>query len=196
MTDLPTRRTVLITSVFAAGFFNLDPALAQAPLDPTPECHNGDAATLRQTEGPFFKPSSPERADLIEPGMAGQPIELVGFVLTRACRPVANALVDLWQADDKGDYDNSGFRLRGHVRADAEGRYRFHTIVPGAYEGRTRHFHVKVAPPTGRLLTTQLYFPGEPKNAKDGLFRKELLIRTAKNAGSLAGRFDFVLDMR
>ena len=198
MTDtFPTRRSILTTGALAAsGFFTLDAALAQAPLNPTPECHDGDAATLRQTEGPFFKPSSPERADLIEAGMAGQPIELVGFVLTRACRPVANALVDLWQADAKGDYDNSGFRLRGHVRADAEGRYRFATIVPGAYEGRTRHLHVRVAPPAARLLTTQLYFPGEPKNAKDGLFRKELLIRTAKNAGSLAGRFDFVLDMR
>jgi protocatechuate 3,4-dioxygenase beta subunit len=198
MTDTsPTRRSVLATGALAAsGFLTLDAALAQAPLAPTPECHDGDAATLRQTEGPFFKPSSPERADLIEAGMAGQPIELVGFVLTRACRPVPNALLDLWQADASGDYDNSGFRLRGHVRADADGRYRFGTIVPGAYEGRTRHLHVKVAPPTGRLLTTQLYFPGEPKNAKDGLFRKELLIRTAKNAGSLAGRFDFVLDMR
>ncbi|TMI98750.1 MAG: intradiol ring-cleavage dioxygenase [Alphaproteobacteria bacterium] len=173
-----------------------EPALAQAPLAATPECHDGDTATVRQTEGPFFKPSSPERAELIEPGMAGQPIELVGFVLARACRPVANALVDLWQADANGDYDNSGFRLRGHVRADTEGRYRFRTVVPGAYEGRTRHFHVKVAPPAGRLLTTQLYFPGEPKNARDGLFRKELLIRTAKNEGWLAGRFDFVLDMR
>jgi protocatechuate 3,4-dioxygenase beta subunit len=152
--------------------------------------------TLRQTEGPFFKPSSPERAELIEPGMAGQPIDLVGFVLTRNCKPVPGALVDLWQADHKGEYDNSGFRLRGHQRADAEGRFAFRTIVPGNYEGRTRHFHVKVAPPAGRLLTTQLYFPGEPNNRRDGLFRKELLIRTAKNAGALAGRFDFVLDMR
>jgi len=197
MTDLPTRRRIVAGSALAAsGFLTLGEALAQRPLDPTPECHDGDAATLRQTEGPFFKPSSPERAELIEAGMAGQPIELVGFVLTRNCRPVANALVDLWQADDKGDYDNSGFRLRGHQRADAEGRYRFRTVVPGAYEGRTRHFHVKVAPPAGRLLTTQLYFPGEPGNAKDGLFRRDLLIRTAKNEGWLAGRFDFVLDMR
>jgi protocatechuate 3,4-dioxygenase beta subunit len=197
MTEFLSRRTVLTTSALAAGgFLTLDAALAQAPLNPTPECHDGDAATLRQTEGPFFKPSSPERADLIETGMAGQPIELVGFVLTRACRPVPGALVELWQADDKGEYDNSGFRLRGHQRADAEGRYRFRSIVPGAYETRTRHFHVKVAPPAGRLLTTQLYFPGETKNAKDSLFRRELLMRTAKNEGWLAGRFDFVLDMR
>jgi protocatechuate 3,4-dioxygenase beta subunit len=197
LTDFPTRRNIVTGTVLAAsGFLTLDAARAQAPLNPTPECHDGDAATARQTEGPFFKPSSPECTDLIEPGMAGQPIELVGFVLTRNCKPVANALVDLWQADDKGEYDNSGFRLRGHQRADGEGRYRFRTIVPGAYEIRTRHFHIKVAPPGGRLLTTQLYFPGEPKNAKDSLFRRELLIRTAKNEGWLAGRFDFVLDIR
>ena len=186
----------MVRRLAASSLLTLDVSLAQAPLNPTPECHDGDAPTMRQTEGPYFKPSSPERVELIEPGMGGQPLELVGFVLTRGCKPVANTLVDLWQADDKGDYDNAGFRLRGHVRADAKGRYRFRTIVPGAYEGRTRHLHIKVAPPTGRLLTTQLYFPGEPKNAKDGLFRKELLIRTAKNEGSLAGRFDFVLDVR
>jgi protocatechuate 3,4-dioxygenase beta subunit len=194
--DFPTRRAMLTSGVLAAGgFLALDTSLAQ-PLSPTPECRDADEPTLRQTEGPFFKPSSPERADLIEPGMAGQPIDLVGFVLTRLCKPVPGALVDLWHADAKGEYDNSGFRLRGHVRADADGRYRFRTIVPGVYEGRTRHFHVKVAPPSGRLLTTQLYFPGEQTNRKDGLFRRELLMRTAKNEGSLAGRFDFVLDLR
>lgn len=193
---LPTRRCVMATSAVVVGALLIpDPALAQAPLSPTPECRDNDAPTLRQTEGPFFTPMSPERAELIEPGMAGQPIELVGFVLTRSCKPVAGAVVDLWQADNKGDYDNSGYRLRGHQRADADGRYRFRTIVPGAYEGRTRHFHVKVAPPSGRLLTTQLYFPGEPKNQRDSLFRRELLIRTAKNQGWLAGRFDFVLDL-
>src|SRR6476469_10302176 len=101
MTDTsPTRRSVLGACALAAsGFLTLDAALAQAPLTPTPECHDGDAATLRQTEGPFFKPSSPERADLIEAGMAGQPIELVGFVLTRACNPLAGALLEFWQAD-------------------------------------------------------------------------------------------------
>src|SRR5437660_12909231 len=192
--DFPTRRALLAMSTSAAsGLLALETSLAQ-PLSPTPECHDGHAATLRQTEGPFFKPSSPERADLIEAGMAGQPLELAGLVLTRGCRPVPGAIVDVWQADDKGDYDNSGFRLRGHQRADTEGRYRFRTIVPGAYEGRTRHIHVKVAPPGGRLLTTQLYFPGEPKNRNDGLFRSGLLMRTAENPGLLAARFDFVLD--
>jgi protocatechuate 3,4-dioxygenase beta subunit len=195
MIDTPTRRAVLGAGVFAAGsLLRIDGSLAQAPLSSTPECRDSDEVTLRQTEGPYFKPSSPERAELVEAGMAGQPIELVGFVLSRACKPLPGALLDFWQADDKGQYDNSGFRLRGHQFADAEGRYRLRSIMPGAYVGRTRHIHVKVQPSGGRLLTTQLYFPGDPKNRSDGLFRRELLLRMTKNAGLLAGRFDFVLD--
>ena len=147
MIDTPSRRAVLGAGVFAAGsWLTIDRSVAQAPLALTPACHNGDEATLRQTEGPFFKPSSPERIELVETGMAGQPIELVGLVLSRACKPHAGALLDFWQADDKGRYDNSGFRLRGHQFTDAEGRYRLRSVVPGAYPGRTRHIHVKVQP--------------------------------------------------
>jgi protocatechuate 3,4-dioxygenase beta subunit len=194
MIDTPTRRVVLGAGVFAAGsLLMIDGSVAQAPLAATPACHDGDDATVPQTEGPYFKPSSPERIELFEEGMAGQPIELVGFVLSRACKPLAGALLDFWQADDKGRYDNSGFRLRGHQFSDAEGRYRLRSIVPGIYPGRTRHIHVKVQPRDGNVLTTQLYFPGESKNRSDSLFRKDLQIRTAKNAGWLAGRFDFVV---
>ena len=194
MINTPTRRIVLGAGAFAAGsLLGMGSSLAQAQLSPTPECRDADEVTLPQTEGPFIKPSSPERIELLEAGMAGQPIELVGFVLSRGCKPLAGALLDFWQADDKGRYDNSGFGLRGHQFSDPEGRYRLRTIVPGAYVGRTRHIHVKVQPPGGRVLTTQLYFPGEAKNRSDGLFRTELLVRTAKNAGWLAGRFDFVL---
>lgn len=189
-----TRRAILGAGIVAAGsLLMVDGSVAQAPLAPTPACHDGDDVTVAQTEGPYFKPSSPERTELFEEGMAGQPIELVGFVLSRACKPLAGALLDFWQADDKGRYDNSAFRLRGHQFSDPEGRYRLRTIVPGAYVGRTRHIHVKVQPRDGQVLTTQLYFPGEAKNRSDGLFRKELLVRTAKNQGWLAGRFDFVV---
>ncbi|MBR1188170.1 intradiol ring-cleavage dioxygenase [Bradyrhizobium sp. AUGA SZCCT0160] len=194
MVDTPTRRAVLGAGALVAGsLFGIESAVAQAPLRPTPACHDGEAATLAQTEGPYFKPSSPERVELFEEGMAGQPIELVGFVLTRACKPVSGALLDFWQADGKGQYDNSGFRLRGHQFTDAEGRYRLRSVVPGVYPGRTRHIHVKLQPRGGRVLTTQLYFPGESQNGSDGLFRKALLVCTAKNAGWLAGRFDFVV---
>ena len=195
MTDPISRRSILTTGAFAAaGLLTLDGAHAQAPLAATPECRDGDAPTVRQTEGPFFKPMSPERADLIEPGMGGTPIELVGFVLTRACKPLPGALVDLWHADDRGDYDNSGYRLRGHQFADAEGRYRFRTVVPAIYVGRTRHFHVKVQRKGGRVLTTQLYFPDTPGNSRDSLFRSELLMRIAASGATSVARFDFVLD--
>jgi len=192
----PTRRRLVTTSLAAVtGLGLVSEHVFAEQLAPTPACHGGDAATISQTEGPFFKPTSPERFDLIEPGMAGQPLEVTGFVLTRSCKPVGGALIDVWQADAKGDYDNSGFRLRGHLFADAEGRFRLRTIVPGNYPGRTRHIHIKVQPPGGSILTTQLYFPGEAKNRKDELFRRELTMRTAKAQGALAGRFDFVLDL-
>lgn len=196
MSDHPNRRLVVTGALVATcvGLGGIHRAAAQGELAPTPAC--GDEPTIRQTEGPFFKPRSPERSDLREPGIKGPPIEVAGYVLTRGCRPVERALVDLWHADDEGEYDNAGFRLRGHQYTDAQGRYRFLTIVPAAYVGRTRHYHVKVQPPGGRVLTTQLYFPGEAKNRGDGLFRRELLMKVAKAGGSLAGRFDFVLDMR
>ena len=195
MSFVPTRRRLITASAAAGvalGFTRI--AWGQSPL--TPACHDGDAPTLAETEGPFFKPRSPERADLIEPGIKGRPIELAGQVLDRGCKPLAHALVDLWHADDNGDYDNKGFRLRGHVFTDAEGRYRFRTIVPALYTGRTRHFHVKVQPAGGRLLTTQLYFPDEPMNRRDGLFRSELVMRMGRAGEDLEGRFDFVVATR
>ena len=76
--------------------------------------------------------------------------------------------------DETGNYDNSGYKLRGHQFTDAEGRWWFDTIVPGLYPGRTRHFHIKVQAPGARVLTTQLYFPGEPDNARDRIFNQEL----------------------
>jgi protocatechuate 3,4-dioxygenase beta subunit len=194
----PTRRHLLLnTGILAAGLelSRGDVALAR-DLAPTPSCHDGDEPTVRQTEGPFFKPRSPERNDLREPGTGGRPFELSGFVLTRSCRPLPRAVVDLWHADDKGEYDNVGFRYRGHVITGPDGAFRFSTIVPAIYSGRTRHYHVKVQAPSSRLLTTQLYFPNEPANRRDGLFQRELLMRVADASDGLAGQFDFLLDTR
>lgn len=142
--------------------------------------------TPRQTEGPFFKPASPERRKLTDAAT----LVVTGQVLGRDCKPVGNALLDFWHADENGEYDNGGFRFRGHQFADAEGRYRLETIVPAMYPGRARHIHVKVQPPGGRILTTQVYFPNDPGNARDGLFRRELAM-TMKAPGQ--GAFDFVL---
>lgn len=194
-----SRREILIGSgaAFAGLMLPSNLALGQGvDLPPTPECRDAHDATPAQTEGPFCKPKTPERMVLREPGMKGVAVALTGLVLTRACKPVENAVVDLWHADDAGEYDNKGFRLRGYVRTDAQGRYRFLTIRPGNYPGRTRHYHVKVQAPGARLLTTQLYFPDEPGNARDFLFNKALLMRTAKVSDGLAARFDFVADLR
>jgi protocatechuate 3,4-dioxygenase beta subunit len=194
MTHDPTRRDLLLAATLAGAALTLDPVQAQQGLPPTPECRDGDEPTAAQTEGPFYKPKSPQRADLREAGLGGRPVVLTGLVLARSCNPVARALVDLWHADDKGDYDNSGFRCRGHVFTDDSGRYQFRTIMPALYPGRTRHYHVKVAAPQGPLLTTQLYFPNEPANERDGLFQRALLMRVAPAADGLAAQFSFVLD--
>ena len=187
------RRELLIGGVASAAVFAI-PAQAQQ-VAPTPECRDGDEPTLRETEGPFFKPHSPERMDLREQGLKGTPIEISGRVLNRACKPVSRAAVDLWHADSDGNYDNKGFRCRGHVFTDSEGRYKFVTIVPAVYPGRTRHFHVKVQG-GGPLLTTQLYFPDEPQNRRDSLFHNELLMRVAQIGDGKTAQFDFILNQR
>ena len=191
------RRFLLNTGIVAAGWelSRADVAVTQE-LAATPDCHDGDELTVAETEGPFFKPRSPERSDLREPGSKGKPFEISGHVLTRSCRPLRGAVVDLWHADENGEYDNIGFRYRGHVITEPDGAFRFHTIMPAAYPGRTRHYHVKVQAPGSRLLTTQLYFPNEPRNLHDGLFKRELLMRVADARDGLAGRFDFILNVR
>lgn len=171
------------------------PRLAGAATLPlTPACGADETPTPRQTEGPYFTPDSPERTSLRDAGMAGTPIVLAGLVLTRDCRPIAGALVELWHCDDAGVYDNDGYRLRGHQFSDADGRYRFETIVPGLYPGRTRHFHLKFQAPGQSVLTTQFYFPGEPGNDGDGIFDPALLLEIV-DAPEKTARFDTVLDV-
>ena len=163
-------------------------------LAPTPACDDGDDPTVSQTEGPYFTPNSPRRASLLEAGVGGQRLVVAGTVLTTDCRPVQRALLDFWQADDAGQYDNQGYRLRGHQFSDSDGRWRLETVVPGIYSGRTRHIHVKVQAPDGPVLTTQLYFPGEPENDRDGIFSPELVLSDVRDVGDTRqGSFTFVL---
>ena len=191
-----SRRAFLVSGALAAGTLVAADAVFAQEAVPTPECRGRSEPTVRQTEGPFFKPSSPERSDLREPGLSGRALELSGLVLTRACKPVAGALVDLWHADHEGDYDEKGFRCRGHQFTDAQGRYRFTTVMPAVYPGRTRHFHVKVQAPRRPVLTTQLYFPNEAENRHDPIFRRELVMRVANAGEMVSAKFDFVLDLR
>ena len=196
--DHPSRR-LLLKRAMAVGGLGFGATYATIPLGqgaaPTPECRDGDEPTEPQIEGPFFKPFSPPRTDLVEPATRTRIYQLEGFVLTRACRPVVGALLDLWHADENGDYDDSGFRYRGHLFSDGAGRYRFRTILPGLYPERTRHYHLKVQAPRQRILTTQLYFPNEPRNLDDCFFSPALLMHISQASPLSSARFDFILNI-
>lgn len=190
----PRRRFLMLGAGGLAGLampeLLLPTPVSGQELPPTPECGADPKVTAAQIEGPFFKPKSPLRSDL-RVALTGPPVVLTGLVLTRSCKPIPNVLVDLWHADADGNYDNGGFRGRGHQFTDALGRYRFVTIKPARYTGRTPHYHVKVQAANGPILTTQLYFPGDPGNRRDPIYRRELEMRSA---GGSSLRFDFVLD--
>ena len=180
------------------------PARAQAPLRPTPA----------QTEGPFYPVNLPADTDfdLLRLGAAayakGQPCWLEGQVRGTGGQPLAGAVVEIWQCDAEGHYRHPGdgdradpaFQAFGRVVADAQGRYRFRTIRPVAYSGRTPHIHVKVKQGQRTLLTTQLYVAGDPGNARDFLWRRlgeadraALTVPFAPGADGLRASFDIVV---
>lgn len=145
--------------------------------------------TPADQEGPFYKAGAPARSNLLEPGSAAGKLVLSGVVRDAGCRPVPGARLDVWHADEKGQYDNRGYRYRGVVTADAEGRYRIETLVPPPYVGRPRHLHLKVSRPGGPVLTTQLYFPGDA-----GRENPALVVRSrTMPGGETAAEFDLVL---
>lgn len=163
---------------------------AARSLAATPAC--GEQMTPRQTSGPFYKPHSPQRTTLVESGGTGERMLLTGRVVSTACEPVAGALIDFWHCDAKGNYDNRGFRFRGHQFSGSDGGFSLETLKPGLYPGRTRHIHVIVQAANRRPLVTQLYFPGEALNEDDWLFDPRLLM----SVGGQAAQFDFVLDLK
>jgi len=177
------------------------------------------AETPDQTPGPFYrrlKPLSVD-ADLTRrpdrTGIAqGRPLDLTGRVLDQSGRPVAGARVEIWQANTFGRYrhprdagldlpDDPAFDGIGHDLTDEDGAYRFHTVVPGRYPGRTRHIHAAIyGPGDPKPLITQFYFPGEPGNDRDFLYRslgdaagRVTLDLSDADADSLGGRLDIVL---
>jgi protocatechuate 3,4-dioxygenase beta subunit len=192
-----TRRRLLELGLLAPAAYVtarlLGTSEAQA-LPHTPAC--SDHPTDPNALGPFFKPSSPQRRSLRGRSLSGVPLLVTGTVLSTSCKPVAGALLDFWQADGNGHYDNSGFRLRGHQFTDRHGRYRLETVVPGLYPGRTRHIHVRAKAPRRPVLTTQLFFPGEARNQEDFLFDEQLLVKWRRSATAARhARFDFVLKL-
>lgn len=166
-------------------------------LRPTPECLDHDHHdTHAVTEGPFYRPGTPERSLLRDAGTVGAPLTLRGRVFGSDCTPLAGAVVDVWNCDGAGVYDNGGFRLRGHQFTDASGAFRFETVKPSDYRNfgihRTPHIHVKVQGRDTPLLTTQLFFPNEPLNEHDWFFRDDLIM----SLGGDIATFDFVLQKR
>ncbi|MFK4691532.1 dioxygenase family protein [Streptomyces pristinaespiralis] len=201
----PSRKTVLRAALAASVAAPIAlmgvPALArtasvtgEAPAL-TPECDDGDDPTPPQMEGPYFKPNSPRRSSLLEAGTPGTRLTVSGYAFGSACLPLSGVLLDFWQADFNGAYDNVGFRFRGHQFTDARGAFSLTTIVPGLYPGRTRHLHVKVQAPGRPVLTTQLYFPNEPRNSTDALFDPRLLMTVRDTGGAREAAFDFVLNV-
>ena len=169
-------------------------------LPPSPACGE-PGLTESQIEGPFYTPNTPLRTDLRQPGTVGTPLVIKGRVLSTDCRPIAGAVLDIWSCDGNGVYDNDGFKLRGHLFTDRNGAFRVETVKPAGYRNfgaqRTPHVHVKVQGPETSLLTTQLYFPGEPLNSQDSLFNQTLVLTVEKAPdGSLHALFDFVLAPR
>ncbi len=165
-------------------------------LAPTPRCGDDDELdiTAEQTEGPFYTPNSPERTSLLEPEYPGRELHLTGYVYSPDCTPIDGALVDFWHCDDNGNYDNEGYRFRGHQFTDVDGRYELTSIIPGLYPGRTRHIHVKVQAPKGPILTSQLYFPDEPDNATDGIFNERLVVDIEAEDNWSVAFFTFVVE--
>jgi protocatechuate 3,4-dioxygenase beta subunit len=167
---------------------------ATAALIALPACWTGARAqpaaarkaTPSQTEGPFYPVSLPKDSDhdLLRNGALqygrGQPAWVEGQVTDLQGKPVAGAQVEIWQCDEAGHYHHPGdggradpaFQGFGRVTVGADGRYRFRTIRPVAYSGRTPHIHVKVRLERRELLTTQLYVEGDPNNERDFLWRR------------------------
>lgn len=145
--------------------------------------------TPQQSAGPFYPDQPPldDDNDLVRVGdrmeqAQGQVSDLSGRLLDRNGKPLPGTRIEIWQCDANGRYRHSrdpgrapidpGFQGIGHAISDAQGRYRFRTIRPVPYPGRTPHIHVAVYPAGGRPFVTQLYVAGEARNADDFLYRR------------------------
>ena len=159
-------------------------------------------ATPSQTEGPFYPVALPKDSDfdLLRNGdksySKGQSAWVEGNIRDMAGKPVAGSQIEIWQCDHDGHYHHPSdggkadqrFQGFGRVTVGADGSYRFRTLRPAAYAGRTPHIHVKVKLGQRELLTTQLYVAGDAGNARDFLWRSlNESDRSALTASFLSG---------
>ena len=176
-----SRRALLVRS---AGLI----AATAAPAWLMPARAQGQALrpTPSQTEGPYYPVRFPADtdADLLRTGTArygkGQAAWVTGTVTDTRGTPLAGGVIEIWQCDQDGHYHHPGdgdradpaFQGFGQVTLGRDGRYRFRTLKPAPYSGRTPHIHVKVRLDGETLLTTQFYVQGDPGNARDFLWRR------------------------
>ena len=208
-----SRRAFLGSVAFSAAVLSVPGALAEELL-----------RTPRQTEGPFYPDRLPLDTDndlliindALNPAV-GEITHLGGRILGANGEPVRNALVEIWQVDNRGTYlhtdsgnaerRDANFQGFGRFLTGSSGEYYFRTIKPVAYPGRTPHIHFAVKLPKQEAFTTQCYIKGDPRNARDGVFmgvrdpkaRESLAVDFApvKNSriGELAAKFDIVLGL-
>jgi protocatechuate 3,4-dioxygenase beta subunit len=167
------------------GGFATGPPPCKADTKPTPSTPAGSS----------YRRGSPARSSLVEPGTAGATLLLTGSVTGLSCGPIAHALMDFWQADARGVYDQAGFRFRGRQFTDATGRYRLTTVMPGAEGDHAPVIHVRIDPPGRATFTTAVFFAGQPQNTRDPIFRPELAVSVTDEPSGKTARFDVVLDV-
>lgn len=157
--------------------------------------------TVPTVQGPYYKEGSPiKEGGEFAKGIEGEKLVVTGKVLSFLnCNPIKGAILDFWQADSKGKYDNEGFNLRGKIISDENGNYRLDTILPASYsEGnitRPAHIHVKAwipENPGNPALVTQLYFEGDPN--MDIFVKGPLIMKIVDRNGTKFANFDFVLE--
>jgi protocatechuate 3,4-dioxygenase beta subunit len=175
-----SRRTILFAAAAAAAvvasassFMRKGPARRTL----TAEQKNACALTAEAVEGPYWVSGMPVVADgnINSTNLPGTAIEMSGFVYDGldTSKPIANAEVEIWHADNAGSYHPNGngpatgykpeeLALRGTVITGADGAYKLKTIFPGEYSGRVRHYHFKIRAAGKSELTTQLIFPARP----------------------------------
>lgn len=157
--------------------------------------------TLPTVQGPYYKEGAPIKEGKEFVGETeGEKLVVTGKVMSFPdCHPVNGAVLDFWQADSKGKYDNTDFNLRGKVISEENGNYTLDTILPGSYSQgnitRPAHIHVKAwipENPGNPSLVSQLYFEGDPN--MDIFVKDPLIMKIVDKNGTKFANFDFVLE--
>lgn len=186
--------TPLASSTVSATSVPTSSAAATQAASAALACTAPATPLVQLTEGPYYTANPPQNATLRTAGVAGTALTLTGYVVSKSCQPIANARLDFWQADGNGNYDNSGYTLRGWQLTDANGAYKLETVIPGLYPGRTEHIHFKVTV-NGQTYTSQLFFPGVSQNEADSIYSSQMLVKLNTATSPVTGTFTFVVNV-